>query len=176
MPALEESLFSHSVIFLVEYNASGALGFIINSPTYTTLDEALKMMKIEHEYSIDIPILFGGPVQTDFFWVIHDSSYVCKSTMKIHKDFHLSSALDILPNIDSPDCPEIFHVGVGYSGWAPEQLEREIEEGSWWLTDFNEEIVFRTEFEDRWKSAIRSLGVDPDQLVDFTDTTHPSIN
>jgi len=176
MPALQESLFSHTVIFLVEHNSSGALGFIINSPTSTSVNEALSMMKIEHTQSLEYPILFGGPVQTDFFWVIHDSSYFCKSTMKIHQNFSLSSALDILPKIDSPDCPKIFHVGVGYSGWAPEQLEHEIEEGSWWLTDFNEEVVFQSNFDERWEKAIRSLGVDPDQLVDLTNPTHPSIN
>lgn len=176
MPALKESLFSDSVIYLVEYNISGALGFIINSPTTTTVNEALEMMKIKHTHSLNSPILFGGPVQTDFFWVLHSANYSCRSTMKIHDNFSLSSALDILPNIDSPNCPEIFHVGVGYSGWAPAQLDHEIEDGSWWLTEFNKEIVFETVFENRWEKSIKSLGVEPSQLVDFTNTSHPSIN
>ena len=171
MPSLINPFFSNSVILMAEYERSGALGFIINLPTGTKVNEALKVMKINHIQKLDVPILFGGPVQTDVFWVLHSSDFSGSSTLKIHEKFHWSLAEEIIPILGEVSCPEIFYAGVGYSGWDEKQLDREIEEGSWWLGDFDIKILFETEMSERWNEAFKSLGTDPGHLIDNMDTT-----
>ncbi|MDH5561564.1 MAG: YqgE/AlgH family protein [Deltaproteobacteria bacterium] len=176
MPSLQESLFSHSVILMAEKKDSGAMGFIINLPTGTMLMDALKILKIKNQQPLSVPILFGGPVQTDFFWFIHSTDFIGNSTLKVSEVFSLSSAMDILPVLDDPICPEIYQAGVGYAGWGPNQLEHEIELGSWWLDDFSLDMLFNVPHKEKWEFAFESLGADPTQLVDPTDPDSPSIN
>lgn len=176
MPSLNSHIFSNTVILMAENKDSGALGFIINLPTGTQVNDALKLMNIEHTQSLDIPIIFGGPVQTDFFWVIHSPDFVGLSTIKIHDQFYLTSAQEITPILDEESCPQIYYAGVGYSGWGENQLNREIEEGSWWLGDFDISLLFDVELSERWNEAFKILGADPDNLIDNTDPFNPTIN
>ncbi len=176
MPSLKGPIFQHSVILMAEYDDKGSLGFIVNLPTGTTAKEALKVMNFDHIQTLDIPILFGGPVQTDFFWVIHSPEFTGITTMKIHDGFYLTSAQELMPLLNNPDCPTIHFCGVGYAGWGTGQLEREIEEGAWWLGDFDISLLFDTEHLDRWNEAFKFLGADPNSLVDKTDPADPVIN
>ena len=136
MPALEKSIFSHTLILMAEQEETGSLGFILNLPTGTLIQDALRLMNVDQQIPKDIPILFGGPVQTDFFWFIHSTELTTRSTIKVHDQFYLSSALDIFPLLGKDNSPQIYFSGVGYSGWGEHQLDREIEEGVWWLGDF----------------------------------------
>ncbi len=176
MPSLKESVFAHSVILMAEHHKEGALGCIVNLPTGTSIRDALKMMKIKNESLPDIPILFGGPVQTDFFWLIHSTRFMGQSTIRIHPTFSLSSAMEILPILGQDYCPEIYHAGIGYAGWGAQQLEREIEEGSWWEDEFNVDLLFGTPYSDQWGKAFEILGVNPDNLYDPADPSDPVVN
>jgi len=176
MPSLKSQIFTNSVILMAEHKESGALGFIINLPTGTQANDVLKLMNVDYTQPLDIPILFGGPVQTDFFWVIHSPEFTATSTIKIHKQFFLTSAQEILPVLNEISCPEIFYAGVGYSGWGSQQLDREIEEGSWWLGEFDIDLLFKVEISERWSEAFKSLGADPEHLIDRSDPMDPTIN
>jgi putative transcriptional regulator len=176
MPSLQSPIFSKTVILMAEYKESGALGFIVNLPTGTQVKDALKLMNIEHNQPLDVPILFGGPVQTDFFWVIHSPDFTGVSTIKTHDQFYLTSAQEIMPLLSGTDCPDIYYAGVGYSGWGAQQLDREIEEGSWWLDDFDIDLLFSVDIAERWNEAFKSLGADPEHLVDRSDPMDPTIN
>lgn len=176
MPSLKSPIFSNSVILMAEYKDSGALGFIINLPTGTMVKDALSLMKIDHKQSLEIPILFGGPVQTDFFWAIHSPVFQGVSTIKVHDNFYLTSAQELIPLLSDENCPEIFYAGVGYSGWGVKQLDREIEEGSWWYGEFDLDLLFEVDFVKKWDEAFKSLGADPEHLFDQSDPFDPVIN
>ena len=176
MPSLKDSLFTHSVILMGEMNTGGALGFIINLPTSTKARDALEMMKIIQDKPLEHSVLFGGPVQTDFFWVIHSSEFSCKTTMKLNQEISLSYAPEVFPLLNDERCPQIYLTGVGYAGWAPNQLDREIEEGSWWLTEYNLENLLHTPFNSHWNQMMESLGVNPDHLYDPKNSGGKSIN
>ena len=176
MPVLKQSIFSRSVILMAEQQKKGEFGIIMNLPTGTLLKDALRLIDVKSKANLNIPILFGGPVQTDFFWFIHSVSFESATTIKLNSNFYLSSALDILPYLEMGQGPEIFFAGVGYAGWAAEQLEKEIEEGDWWLSHIKPEILFKVDYKDQWKVAIKTLGVDPEDLVDLTDPMDPTVN
>ena len=176
MPSLISPIFSNTVILMAEYKEKGALGFIINVSMGTTFEEAVKLMNIEHKQPLDIPLLFGGPVQTEYFWVLHSADFAGKSTIKVHDQFYLTAVPEIVPVLNDVNCPEIFYAGVGYSGWGEKQLDREIEEGSWWYGEFDPKILFEVELEKRWDEAFKSLGADPEHLIDLTDPMDPQIN
>lgn len=176
MPVLQQSIFSRSVILMAEEQKKGEFGIILNLPTGTSLKDALRLIDVNSNANLDIPILFGGPVQTNFFWFIHSVNFESKTTIKLTSDLYLSSALDILPYLEIGQGPEIFFAGVGYAGWAAEQLEKEIEEGDWWLSHIKPELLFNVDYKDKWKVAIKTLGVDPEDLVDLTDPMAPIVN
>ena len=123
-------------------------------------------MNIETTLFEDQFIHFGGPVQTEFFWVMHSTDFSCKSTIPINKDLSISAAIDVLPLLGKEKLPVIYQIGVGYSGWGPKQLDQEIEEGSWWYTHIAQEKLLSVEDEIKWDIAIESLGVDPSSLFD----------
>lgn len=176
MPSLKKSVFAHSVILMAEQTAEGALGFIMSVSTGTKVQEALKMLDIELPNLPDVPILFGGPVQTEFFWFLHSTDFQAKSTIKIHPTFFLSSAVEIIPLLNKEKGPQIYYSGVGYAGWGPGQLEKEIEEGSWWQDSFDVDLLFGTHHAEQWSKAFTILGVDPDTLVDKSNPFNPTIN
>jgi len=138
--------------------------------------DALKSLSLKNNNLFDIPILLGGPVQTDFFWLIHSTNFETKNTIKIHELFYLSSLMEILPAMETDNRPDIYHAGVGYSGWGANQLEKEIESGSWWLEDLSLDLLFKTPHDEQWENALECLGVDPEMLVDNTNPDNPSIN
>ncbi|MCP4294883.1 MAG: YqgE/AlgH family protein [Proteobacteria bacterium] len=176
MPSLKESVFAHSVILMTEQTDDGALGFIVNVSTGTNLHKALDTLDIKLPRLPDVPILFGGPVQTEFFWFLHSTDFQAQSTIKIHQTFFLSSAIEIIPLLNEEKGPQIFYSGVGYAGWGPGQLDREIEEGSWWRDNFDVDLLFGTHHAEQWSKAFSILGVDPNTLVDRSTPSNPIIN
>ena len=176
MPPLKDTIFGNTVILMGEKNPSGYIGIIINLPTKSSVHDAMTAMDYNTKDINNIPVLFGGPVQTDFFWALHSTEYSFATTIPISKDFSISSALDIFSMPKNKKRPKIYLSGMGYSGWDSNQLEREITEGSWWFSDILEDILFSTPHEKMWDAVFKSLGVDTKKLLDFTDPFSPSVN
>lgn len=165
MPNLQESIFTHSLILLAENTAEGALGFIVNQDSGAKLAQALKLLELESLGHLELPLLIGGPVQTDFFWLIHEPTFIGQGTMRLHSDLFLSPASDVLGEAPE-ERPLVYQAGVGYAGWGPGQLDREIEEGAWWHAQLGLDLLFETPLEQRWEQAFESLGAHVEHLVD----------
>ena len=73
----------------------------------------------------------------------------------------MTSTLDILEDIASSKGPETFLVALGYSGWGAGQLELEIKNNGWLVSDSNTEIIFNNNNSKKWGEALKLLGVDP---------------
>lgn len=175
MPNLQASIFTHSLILLAENTAEGALGFIVNQDSGAKLAQALKLLDLESTGQAELPLLIGGPVQTEFFWLIHEPDFIGQGTMRLHSDLFLSPASDVLAE-PTDRRPLIYQAGVGYSGWGPGQLDQEIEEGAWWQADLDLDLLFETPLEQRWEQAFESLGAHVQHLVDPSDRNDPLIN
>ena len=162
MPALADSFFHHSVIYICEHDEQGAMGLIINRPTHVMLIELLNHLEIENTEvkPRTTPVLFGGPVQKGQGMVIHNSQTQWKTSLQLSDDLFLTTSTDILETIGSDKGPKDSIVTLGYSGWDAGQLEQEIAENSWLTVAAECDILFHTPAEQRWHAAAKLLGVD----------------
>ncbi len=162
MPSLEDSYFNKTVTYICEHNAEGAMGLIINLPINVSLNELLTQID---EEKVDIPeldqqVLTGGPVSQDRGFVLHSTQSGWKSSLALSEEVMITTSKDILLALGTDEAPEKYMVTLGYAGWGPGQLEEEIKENSWLITPADEEILFNTPIEQRWKKATDMLGID----------------
>lgn len=179
MPSITDPLFERSVILLSSAEQEGELGIILNKATDADIHRVLSMAEIgPHEYEglPDLPMLFGGPVQLNYIWALHERGLHTDLTIRFASDWDLTPIEHLLPFLQAGERPYIFHVGVGYSGWGEGQLEHEIEEGSWWQAELDLEELWLHPIDDRWHKALEMMGVHPDELVDKTDPHDPVVN
>jgi putative transcriptional regulator len=162
MPSLADSNFAHSVTFLCEHSEGGTMGLTINRPLEISLGEIFEQMKLNvTNTSIQDTLVFGGgPVQLERGFVLHNSSAEWDATLKVSDELSVTSSRDILEAIAQDKGPDRFLVALGYSGWAAGQLEKEILDNSWLHGPVDNNIIFDSPVNTRWKSAAQLLGID----------------
>lgn len=169
MPNLRDGDFNQSVALICEHNAEGAMGIVINHPLKISTLDLLEHMSIPCNRSRNInPVMAGGPVQTDRGFVVHRSEKLWKSSIHLDDDIAITTSSDILHAMGKEEISSDAFVALGYAGWAPGQLEKEIISNSWLNIPIKSEIVFQTDIETRWKKAASSLGFDIEQLSNFS--------
>ena len=170
MPGMGDDTFSGAVVYLCEHTEKGALGLVINKP----IDIKLKQLFEKVELSLDAaelgeqPVYFGGPVQTERGFVLHeklpgaDSPY--SSTLSIPGGLEMTTSKDVLEALANGAGPKRLLVTLGYSGWAAGQLEDELGRNGWLTVDASPDIIFDTPVEQRYDRALALLGIDPRML------------
>jgi putative transcriptional regulator len=161
MPSLADGNFTQSVTLVCEHSDKGALGIVLNKPLDMKLGDVLAQMKLDPQQA-DIgerPVLRGGPVHTDRGFVLHRPGGEWDSTHKISDFVQVTTSRDILAAIARGEGPRDAFVALGYAGWEPGQLEREILDNAWLAVPMNEQLVYEVPFEQRWQAAWQLLGV-----------------
>jgi putative transcriptional regulator len=177
MPGLADPNFWQSVVLLgVHSHEEGAFGLVINR----MLDVDLREVLIEiGEDPIDgeLPeVLAGGPVQPSHGFVLFerdDRQAADEEDITISDTISVSGSTETLARLVRGSIGGRYFLLLGYSGWHPGQLEREIEDNSWVVAPLNSSILFDVPAEERWVAALRSIGIEPGTLVD-TGATEPS--
>lgn len=174
MPVMEDERFARSVIYLCAHSSEGAMGIIVNRPAGSIdFPELLVQLQIIPEAEqIKLPenaeamkVLKGGPVETGRGFVLHSSDFFIKdATLPIDDDICLTATLDILKAIAAGEGPRHALLALGYAGWAPGQLENEIQENGWLHCEADSELVFGVEAEDKYTRALRKIGIDAGML------------
>ena len=134
MPNMGDPRFENSVIYMVAHSEEGAMGLIVNKPTpEVRFQDLLKQLKIDVEPNMrELKVHFGGPVENGRGFVLHSSDYVSNaSTLRVNRHFGMTSTLDVLEDIAQGIGPTASLMVLGYSGWAPGQLEDEIARNGW---------------------------------------------
>lgn len=167
MPSLQDSGFSQTVTFLCEHGDDGALGLVINRPTTLTIGELLGHMDIACEDMLkkDQNVCWGGPVQSERGFVLHDGHSEWESSLYVSEQFSVTTSKDILVAIGQGEGPENFLITLGYAGWETGQLEKEVLDNSWLNAEADPELVFQTPYPNRWDTAARRLGVDLNRMA-----------
>ena len=166
MPQMSDPFFDHSVVYLCAHSEEdGAMGLLINKKLDSlTIDELYAQLKIEPAAHSSQPVHFGGPVSPGQGFVLHSADYREKSTIGIGEEFAMTATLDILHAQSKGEGPRQGLVALGYAGWAPGQLEAEIQANSWLLVAADTAIVFDTDNDGKWQRALGKLGVSPEML------------
>lgn len=160
--AIQGSCFDKSVIYLCAHNSEGAMGIIINYPVATVqLKEIFEQLDIKTGVSMpDLPIHFGGPVETYRGFVLHSADHAPQEAIFSKDGIVVSASMNILQKIAEGNGPRQGMFMLGYSGWSPGQLESEIEGGSWIVVPATHKLLFDTSNEAKWTNAIATLGFD----------------
>ncbi len=166
MPAMTDPNFARTLTYLCEHNPEGALGIIVNRPLDLKLGSLFERVGLplttgrHREKYQDLPVFFGGPVQTDRGFVLHRPAGRWQSTLRVGSDIGLTSSRDILQSMNDDGEPNDVLVSLGYAGWAAGQLEWEISQNAWLTVAADPEIIFGLPPEERLPAAMRLLGID----------------
>ncbi|MCR9192496.1 MAG: YqgE/AlgH family protein [Gammaproteobacteria bacterium] len=169
MPGLNDVVFSQAVIYICEHHERGTVGMIINRPTghpASIVFEQLGIGMLDHETQ-QLPLLFGGPIQSERGFVIHRPTGNWQSSLSLMADeVTITTSNDIVRAIARHEGPKDALVVMGYVGWEFREIEREItKEDVWMVCPYKAELMFEVPFADRWKAAAMTLGVDMDNLT-----------
>ena len=156
LPALAGDYFQSTVSLLVEHDAQGAFGLVINKP----LDNEIADIFPQLEGRFVCPLLQGGPVERDRVFFLHPTGIEFDTTLQISDEISLTTSADFIESMKSGEAPEKTLALLGYAGWAAEQLEHELAEDVWLLAPASARIVFDEPYESRADAAARLLGVD----------------
>jgi putative transcriptional regulator len=168
MPGMADGHFSRTVVYLCEHSKNGALGLVINRPTDITLKNLFEKVELslDRDELAQQPVFFGGPVQTERGFVLHEktgtehSPYT--STLSIAGGaLEMTTSKDVLEALANGAGPRRLMVTLGYSGWSAGQLEEEIGRNGWLTVDADPEVIFDTPVEERYQRALSLLGFDP---------------
>lgn len=171
MPGLADPNFFHTVTFICEHDADGAMGIVINRPLELNLADILTHMDIEATPTTgQLPIFQGGPVQTERGFVVHTPLGGWEATLKVSDEIGVTASQDVLAAIAAGHGPKRALIALGYAGWGAGQLEREMAENAWLSGPATPEVLFDTPVEQRWAAAAALLGVDLNLLS--SDTGH----
>lgn len=168
MPGRVGGPFEHTVIYMCEHTQDGALGLVINRPTDLSVGDLLERLKLELSLEIgpvqDLPVCFGGPVQTDRGFVLHAPGATYSSSISLG-DLALTTSRDVLQDVAQGKGPAYLLVTLGYAGWSAGQLEQEMSENAWLNVQASHDILFNTPHEARYAAALAQLGIDPLMLA-----------
>jgi putative transcriptional regulator len=173
MPNLTDPYFAQSVILICTHNQDGAMGIIINQPTDMTYSALYKKINVPLNNSslANSAVLFGGPVQPDRGFVLHQSHQAWDSSLAITDTISLTTSKDILEAVALGNGPQHLLLTLGYAGWTPGQLEKEIADNAWLSVQADNDetlhqILFNTPHEAQLNATIALLGFDPAMLSD----------
>jgi len=162
MPALADPNFARTVTFICEHSNDGAMGLVVNRPTNLKLREILDQLGIAgaSPTHAESPIYFGGPVQNNRGFVLHEPLGNWEATMAVTDTLGISTSRDILEALAHDKGPDRYLVTLGYAGWGAGQLERELTDNSWLNVPSASDILFTFPPEQRWKAAAKLAGID----------------
>ena len=175
MPGMTDKRFQRSVIYLCTHSAEGAMGLIVNQRashiSFTGLLKQLGIVGADADEIVPPDLLrmnvhVGGPVSTERGFVLHSADYFAEdSTLEIDDSVCLTATIDILKAMAGGKGPEQAILALGYAGWAPGQLETEIQANGWLHCTADRELVFGPDLELKYDRALFKIGIDPSHLV-----------
>ena len=170
MPTMGDERFTRSVIYVCAHSSEGAMGIVVNQPAQNIRfpDLLVQLEVIPAKERIELPVradavkvLKGGPVETGRGFVLHSADFFIEnSTLPIDEGICLTATLDILKAIARGSGPASAVLALGYAGWAPGQLEQEIQQNGWLHCPADPELIFGADIEGKYERALRKIGID----------------
>jgi putative transcriptional regulator len=167
MPGMQDPRFAKSLVYLCAHSSDGAMGLIVNKRA-----DKLKLKDLFSKLGIPIgkvmgkvPVHYGGPVETGRGFVLHSSDYHAEdATLKVDDETSMTATLDVLQAMAMNRGPGRSIVALGYAGWAPGQLETELQENGWLACPADPDLLFGDDEDGKWDRALAKLGIHPAML------------
>ncbi len=170
MPSMGDERFARSVIYVCAHSTEGAMGIVVNQPAANISfpDLLVQLDVVPAADLIQLPsgaggvkVLKGGPVDTQRGFVLHSSDFFIEnSTLPIDEGICLTATLDILKAIARGSGPRSAILALGYAGWAPGQLESEIQHNGWLHCSADPELIFGPDTDGKYTLALKKIGID----------------
>jgi putative transcriptional regulator len=155
-PFLQDNYFKRSLVLLTEYDSiEGAIGFVLNKPVEIAISEI-----IENFPKTNASLSLGGPVNTNTLHYIHTLGDIIPNSKKVlgnvcwGGDFEVVERLIKSGNISTSQI-KFF---LGYSGWSPDQLDEELEESAWLVSELSPEEIMAPMHRNYWKRRLGTMG------------------
>ena len=152
-PSMSDPYFERTVILIVQHSPSGSVGIVINKPIGETSIASLFEALNQKGGDVAVRVFSGGPVHPEAGFVVHSSDYRRPETVAVNDRLSMTSSLDILRDIGAKKGPAKILVAFGYTGWGPDQLEREIKVHAWGIAEADPALVFDEDRDKVWDHA-----------------------
>ena len=169
MPSMRDERFARTLIYICAHSSEGAMGIVVNQPAANVnfADLLVQLEVIRDTDLIQLPrragavqVLKGGPVEPGRGFVLHSSDFFIEnSTLPIDDGICLTATLDVLKAIAKGDGPNSALLALGYAGWAPGQLETEIQENGWLHCSADPDLIFGGDLVHKYERALKKLGI-----------------
>lgn len=153
-PLLNDSYFKRSVVLLTEHSENGSVGFVLNKPIDLTIQDVIKDFP-----EFDTKLYVGGPVGKDTVHYIHTLGELLPESVHVKDNIYWGGDFDRLKELISEGMvqPSQIRFFLGYSGWSPKQLEGEIENNAWLISEVDGNWIMSPD-KDMWKEVLNSMG------------------
>lgn len=155
-PEMQDPRFVETVIYLAKHDATGAFGLVINRPLAKgPIGELLKSFGVDSNDSRDeIVINYGGPVGERQGFILHSDDVMLKDSLRVKDGIAMTADPKLIEAAARGKGPKQLLFMLGYAGWAPGQLEGEIDANAWYVIAADKAIVFGKEAEKKWRQAV----------------------
>ena len=163
MPQLSDPNFRQTVVLLCQHSAEGAWGLVLNRPTGRS---AAMLVQLDPPVTSDngLELWIGGPVEAQRGCLLLGENLDENECVEVCDGLYISGSPTLLRRLmEGPARPRT-RLLIGYAGWGPGQLDEELKQSAWLLSDVPVDLIFDGEPEGMWEAAIRRLGCDPGSL------------
>lgn len=165
---LQGDVFHKSLIYVLSHTPEGSIGLIVNHPVnrmpMKSLFKALdKDMEVGGDLSL--PIYLGGPIELEKAFLLHSGEYDKNLLFKFQDNLAVSSNAEILKDLAKGSGPASSMFIVGYTVWKQGELETELEDNFWLVTDCDKDLIFSEMNDQKWNTALKKLGIEDSQFA-----------
>jgi putative transcriptional regulator len=163
MPQLDDPNFRRSVVLLCQHTADGAWGLVLNRPTGTPAARAVRMdPPVAGDHGLELWV--GGPVEPERGCLLLGDDPNDVEAVQICHGIFISGSASLLRQLIESDAPRHTRLLMGYAGWGPGQLDAELRESAWLISQIDLDLIFDVPPVEMWETGIRRLGAEPGTL------------
>ena len=170
-PFLNDTYFRRSVVLLTEHSEEGSVGFVLNKPVALSVDDVLTDFP-----EIDTEVSIGGPVNTNTIHYIHTLGEIIPNSVKVFDSLYWGGDFNVVKQMisDKQIKGSEIRFFLGYAGWSPKQLENELSENAWLVSEMKAEHIMQGPDDNLWKEILEKSGDKYKTWVNFPE--NPGLN
>jgi putative transcriptional regulator len=170
-PFLMDNYFKRSILLLTEHNAEGSVGFVLNKPVDVHISEV-----IDNFPEIDADITLGGPVSTNTLHYLHTLGDIIPNSLPVLGNISWGGDFEVVERLISSGNLGRGQIRffLGYSGWSPNQLNEELAENAWVVSEISPDEVMTPMNKHFWKKTLCRMGTKYEMWSNFPE--NPEMN